>query len=48
MQVTIDSGEDLDKVLEVVGALFGVRLVVAGGAQLTDDLGDQGIVKVRH
>lgn len=45
MQVTIDSGEDLKHVLEVVGALYGVRLVVADEAMADDD---QGIVKTRH
>lgn len=48
MKVTIDSGEDLKKVLEVIGAMYGVRLSVADAPELTDDLGDQGIVKVRH
>ena len=52
MQVTIDSGEDLDKVLQVVGAMYGVRLTAAEKAtekpELADDLGDPGIVKVRH
>jgi hypothetical protein len=32
MQVTIDSNEQLDRVLRVVGSLYGVELVVAGGA----------------
>lgn len=48
MQVTIDSGEDLKRVLEVVGALYGVRLTVVDDTTPDDDLGDQGIVKVRH
>lgn len=48
MQVTIDSSEDLDHVLAVVGALYGVRLTVEAKADLFDDTGDQGIVKVRH
>lgn len=30
MQITIDSGEPLAKVAAVVGALYGVELVVAG------------------
>ena len=48
MQVTIDSDEDLERVLEVVGALYGVRLTVADEQRPGDDTGDQGIVKVRH
>ncbi|WP_199425074.1 hypothetical protein [Actinotalea solisilvae] len=45
MQLTIDSTEPLDQVLAVVGALYGVRLEVAG----TDDAqGDQGVLKPRH
>ncbi|MCU1431796.1 MAG: hypothetical protein JWP95_901 [Actinotalea sp.] len=47
MQVTIDSEEELERVLEVVGAMYGVRLTVVD-EQRFDDLGDQGIVKVRH
>ena len=48
MQVTIDSGEDLEHVLEVVGALYGVRLTVARDELPGDETGDQGIVKIRH
>lgn len=32
MQITIDSGEPLAKVAAVVGALYGVELVVADGS----------------
>lgn len=47
MQVTIDSSEDLERVLDVVGALYGVRLTVA--QDKADDSGeDQGIIKIRH
>ena len=49
MQVTIDSNEDLGRVLEVVGALYGVRLTVADEKLPSDlDDGDPGIVKTRH
>jgi hypothetical protein len=44
MQLTIDSTEPLDQVLAVVGALYGVRLVVSR----EDDDGDQGVLKPRH
>lgn len=50
MQLTLDSDEPLERVLEVVGALYGVQVQVAGPKEPTDldDSGDQGIVKVRH
>ncbi|MBX9245199.1 hypothetical protein ICW40_10310 [Actinotalea ferrariae] len=46
MQVTIDSTEPLEQVLAVVGALYGVRLKVAGKSDQPD--GDQGVLKPRH
>ena len=50
MQLTLDSDEPLERVLEVVSALYGVQVTVAGTKEPhdLDDTGDQGIVKVRH
>ena len=43
MKVTFDSGEDLDKVLQVVGAMYGVRLTVAAKIEpaAEDDQGQE-------
>jgi len=54
MQLTIDSEEPLDRVLEAVGALFGVRLTVdeedALGQQTAALPGGDGdrVTKTRH
>lgn len=47
MQLTIDSDEPIDRVLAVVGSLYGVRLAVdPEGKDPKDE--DQGVTMPRH
>lgn len=54
MQLRIDSDEPLERVLDVVGAFYGVRLRVDDKSGIPDPVpgeledGDQGITKPRH
>jgi hypothetical protein len=46
MQLTVDSEEPLEHVLEVIGALYGVKVTAEGKGPAMEEQ-DQGI-KVRH